>query len=580
MKPNIFTVFLISTIFLLISTTFYSVPNIPLVQANGGTTIYRGFANGWTDFSESRWTQAEFEELKNLGFNTILPSHFWWSKLENWDGSYNSEEINNINATIDLALAAGLNVFLSFGVSWGNDADEYYTWWTDWGYDNRPLANQVNYNQEVGGEGGRDRYANFLADMVSKFPQATGYCPWHFPYHNEADDAHKATYEGATTTAMINAIRSVDATCKIIWCPTHQGDGNNGERSDWYLTGSPPSACASDSNIMYGIGHLVPWSVVDGGNWDYDYDRMNTAFDGVDTWLTAYPTKKLFSVEYTPLKWDGDGLTQSRLACLEASLERMATYGCGWAYHRISQAHSGADDILYPDQAFELNHPLRDLLIKYLPPSIGFQSWQDGFESGDFSKWNGTQTDNGEATVTSTYAYQGSNSANFTADGSLGSYASSMNLVQNTTEIYLRSYVRFEDLPDTDDSRINVLRIAQEDGTGISIASVNRTGGNYYWQIREAGGGSDTLKDTIKVDQWYEMELYFNATANGNATLWINSTKVCEIIGDFSTVGNIARVYPYIFCGGANPQSSAKTVYHDNFRVDDVRIGGGTLACP
>ena len=67
------------------------------------------------------------------------------------------------------------------------------------------------------------------------------------------------------------------------------------------------------------------------------------------------------------------------------------------------------------------------------------------------------------------------------------------------------------------------------------------------------------------------MKFYFNATTNGQARLWVNGILMCEMTGDFSGVGNIARVYPYIYISGG-AQASAKTVYHDNYRVDNVKM--------
>ena len=209
-----------------------------------------------------------------------------------------------------------------------------------------------------------------------------------------------------------------------------------------------------------------------------------------------------------------------------------------------------------------------------------FESWEDGFESGDFSAWNSTDYANGGVapSITSTYKNVGVYSANFTTDGSANSYSRAMYLVQNITEIYQRSYVRFEDLPDTNHTRIAVMRLATTGGTYISAVSVYKLEANYYWAIHITGdpdlpSTNYTLK-TINADTWYCLEFYFNATANGNATLWVDNQLTCEATGDYSSLGLISRVYPYIYVVGA--QSSPKTVYHDNFRVDDTRIGSGT----
>jgi len=147
----------------------------------------------------------------------------------------------------------------------------------------------------------------------------------------------------------------------------------------------------------------------------------------------------------------------------------------------------------------------------------------------------------------------------------VGSYSRAMHIVQPVSAIFMRSYVTFEDLPDSDGT-IWVLRMATEGGTWIASTGINRTGANYYWSVAETSGTRNYTQDTINADETYEIEIYFNATTNGNATVWINNTIMCEMTGDFSGAGTIQRVYPYIFIAyGA--QTTRKSVYQDLFAV-------------
>lgn len=117
--------------------------------------------------------------------------------------------------------------------------------------------------------------------------------------------------------------------------------------------------------------------------------------------------------------------------------------------------------------------------------------------------------------------------------------------------------------------------MAKENGGLIVSAGINKIDTSYYWHIYVQT--TDTQNDTqatINADQWYCIELYFNATTNGCAKLWIDDVLMCELTGDFSGAGDIERVYPYIYIVGN--QSSAKTVYHDNYCVDYEKIGSGT----
>ena len=213
--------------------------------------------------------------------------------------------------------------------------------------------------------------------------------------------------------------------------------------------------------------------------------------------------------------------------------------------------------------------------------SLKFVSWEDGFESGDFSAWNGTQYANGgyKPTVTSTYAYRGSYSANLTIDGTINSYSRPMHEFTDVSEVYMRSYVRFEDLPDTNDSVLWFHRMAQSDGTFIAAAGVHKVNANYYWMIYHSDLVMNETQATINADTWYGVEFYFDATTNSHATLWVYDgieTRMCEMSGDFSSYGSIGIVYPYIYAGGWNgSQQTSKTLFHDDFAVDDKRIGFG-----
>jgi len=230
------------------------------------------------------------------------------------------------------------------------------------------------------------------------------------------------------------------------------------------------------------------------------------------------------------------------------------------------------DDIIGSDKKVIASYGVDD-------PSLEFESWENGFESGDFSAWNGTQFAGSAArpTITSEYSFTGTYSANFTTDGSDDSYAIAMHIIQNTTAVFQRSYARFEELPDANNTRLMVLRTATESGIFIASVGVYRMNSNYYWCIDITGSPTNPPENytqaTINTGTWYNLEFYFNSTTNGNATLWVNNLLQCETVGDFSSFGEIARVYPYLYVEGA--QFSSKTVYHDNFAVDTERIYAG-----
>jgi len=209
------------------------------------------------------------------------------------------------------------------------------------------------------------------------------------------------------------------------------------------------------------------------------------------------------------------------------------------------------------------------------------QSGTDAFDDFYFS------SSTAWASVTDVYFHQGTYSANVTVEKDYGTYARVVHEVKNTTvtSAYMKAFVRLEDLPDTNNSVLWLLRYGKTDDTFIANIGVHLLNANYYWITTEMGGTTNKTQRTINADTWYGVEFYFNATTNGNGTLWVtedngtSTIKMCEISGDFSSVGYIGKIYFYVYAGGwGGSQQSAKTVYFDNVRIDDVRIGWGTVA--
>jgi len=325
---------------------------------------------------------------------------------------------------------------------------------------------------------------------------------------------------------------------------------------------------------------MVPFSVCDGGEWDYDYSGMNDAFNGIDTWQTSYPDKPIISVEYAPMRWNGYSLTASRLACLEASLSRMYDRDVGWCYWRISQTHSGSDDILIPTDPFELNHDLRDLLVQYLPPSVSFQSFQDGFEDGNstFPNWSSITTSDGVYSVTSGVKYQGSYSANLstTASGA-NDYTRIEKDVQGISAIYTRSWVMLPEFPDTNGTEISLLRFRNStySGSVVHVAVLKHaTNGSFGWKIWTPTNQYSRYSQPQTPNNWFSLELYFKSGASSVVTLWVNDILVCNETQDLSAYGNVARCT--IQCFLVNEQTSTKTVFHDSVVISKERIGMGT----
>jgi len=209
-----------------------------------------------------------------------------------------------------------------------------------------------------------------------------------------------------------------------------------------------------------------------------------------------------------------------------------------------------------------------------------FEPFDDGWESGDFSMWNDTDYYAGGVapSVTSAEQYSGVYSANFTVDGASGSTSRADLLVQNRTDVFMKSEVWYSELPDTNNTRVMCIRADTPDGTYIASAGIYRIDANYYWCIRHTSGGvppQNYTLATINPQTWYTIEFYVNVTVNGNFTLWVEDVLICQTLGDYSSLSPFGMVLAYANVYGA--QSDEKTVLHDDFRTNDEYMGSGFI---
>jgi hypothetical protein len=301
--------------------------------------IYRGFACSGDDLMNERYTSEDFRRIKQWGFNTLLVEIWWTRDVEPYADRpfvYSEQRLQALERSISLAQAEGLNIILSGRVQHEPGVVSWDGWSTH---------DYVNLQEE-----GLNRYAKFWEMMVQRVTNCM-YCLWHFPYHDQsADSMRRDRYYTVTFPTLLSAVRK-HSNNKVIFVPIHQGATKNGETADYYLTASS----IDDANIIYGLGHMMPWSVVDGGSWNYDVQRMDTAFSGIQRWTETFKLP-MMSVEYSPIRWvRGEPIDESRLDCLEESLKRMGNYNVGWVYWRLSLTQTWGDNILDDINNFEPN---------------------------------------------------------------------------------------------------------------------------------------------------------------------------------------------------------------------------------
>lgn len=239
------------------------------------------------------------------------------------------------------------------------------------------------------------------------------------------------------------------------------------------------------------------------------------------------------------------------------------------------QTTTPALEVWYDDMVGATEKVTESYGVQYA--STDFEIWEEGFEDGNssFPRWNGVSTNNAEVNVTSTVKYQGSYSANFTTnDGTSGSYAQLMKEFQPANEMFMASWVRFPETADTNSRNIYFLRFANSSGDWIVLAGLRRTsGGSDGWVLRAGGTTSTNTTTATTVNVWHRMEIRLKTGSSGVATLWINNTLTLNVTGDFSAYGQVAQAFPRLYLEGS--QTDSKTVFQDNFAVDDERIGLG-----
>lgn len=165
--------------------------------------------------------------------------------------------------------------------------------------------------------------------------------------------------------------------------------------------------------------------------------------------------------------------------------------------------------------------------------------FNDGFESGNFNTWNGTQTTSGDqATVTSISPYDGTYHARFQtnaiASGTKYAY-SYVTLTPEISEVYARAYIYIADgLPlDDNDDRFGLIAF-EVNGQLQSTFRVYRSGSIDRFNIIGLNGTSTVQKSMDDVypteGQWYCIEFYIKVhSTKGEYRAWINGVEQITI---------------------------------------------------
>jgi DNA-directed RNA polymerase subunit RPC12/RpoP len=206
--------------------------------------------------------------------------------------------------------------------------------------------------------------------------------------------------------------------------------------------------------------------------------------------------------------------------------------------------------------------------------------FEDGFESGDFSAWTGTD---GTISVETTDPYLGTRYAQHTSS-STNSVSECYKSVSNQVEAYMRLYLKFP----------TVFTGASADGwetgprltiTGVvgAQAKCKYDGSNYYWgvEVYESSGWQTYWGSAFTLQsKYYCIELYFKVgQSDGAVALWVDGVQQVNETGlDTNDYGDyITRARDRI--QRRTGSDAASLVYTDCVVVADAYIGPeeGTL---
>ena len=200
--------------------------------------------------------------------------------------------------------------------------------------------------------------------------------------------------------------------------------------------------------------------------------------------------------------------------------------------------------------------------------------FEDGFESGDFSAWDGTTVTAGEAdlSVQSTEKYQGGYGADayihYTSSWWLDAYCYK-NFGSTYTKLHARAYFKFTDFPVSAQIE-SVLELRKSGDWPYVVISIGVKADGNAWYIQYTDNGSkqsEEVSDTIQTDTWYCLEI-MGDTSNGELEVWKDGSSIWSKTG-VSSLSGINQLYAGVIYG----YRGTYHVYFDCVVVADTYIG-------
>ncbi|MHA1288464.1 MAG: hypothetical protein ACTSPB_13755, partial [Candidatus Thorarchaeota archaeon] len=155
-------------------------------------------------------------------------------------------------------------------------------------------------------------------------------------------------------------------------------------------------------------------------------------------------------------------------------------------------------------------------------PVFATTIFSDGFESGDFSAWTGTD---GSPSVQSSVVNSGSYAMQ--ADAAYDAWVGAYKDVGTQATVFFRAYLRFTSVPDADGEALRIMHLGT-DVTMRTYVQIKYVTDHIEWQLWERDDGGDwhsasSSTPTFNANQWYCVEVKrYCAGGTGEVRLYVD----------------------------------------------------------
>lgn len=265
----------------------------------------------------------------------------------------------------------------------------------------------------------------------------------------------------------------------------------------------------------------------------------------------------------TTLKWDFKNLADTEVV---------------WRVNRFSVGHLTYDWSDYDKTGVTYSMDKTNLKMDvFLSTSFDIDPYvfEDGFESGDFSAWDSTRSDNGGSiSVSSDYAHHGTYSEKVVLANQASSYAWASYSIYPEPLMFARFQVKFSALPPNSGDWEKLSPFVRYPGpTFLLFPIVKNDTGTIKWGLYYVPTSTEYLgTNTPSVDTEYCVEIYYKKNTGGD------NGEIKLYIDDVEEVAQTGLSETYVlnsFDNGAEHGSGSwsNTIYIDCVAVDTSYIG-------